>query len=372
MRSDFTPLTFEAVNDQSAAGPGPAVEAGTVIRLTKLATRRNGENGLTFYYTSDGKNLKEFTRYEDYKEGRWVEGDRGLQVYPSVVPADNYGAAGTTSDEYVVIGYRIPAGGTIDLFTWTALQGPEGEHGYHVKIALGTPERIVGNYDNIGDTQHIVYNTYRLKVREGEMLYLLYEPIVKLDQEWLGFINQLTYTAVERSIRKGDVIRLTDLATPRNGENGLYFYHTSDGRELKEFTRFENYKEGRWIEGDRGLVAYPSVVPEDNYGAAGTTSDEYVAIGYRIPAGGTVDLFTWTALQGPEGEHGYHVRIALGTPEKIVGNYDNIGDTQHIVFNTYRLNVREGEMLYLLYEPLIPRDDEWLGFINQLTYVSVD
>ncbi len=361
---------FGFINQITYTAIDPEIKEGDVIKLTALVTPTNGENGLHWYYTSDGKELTEFTDYAE-GEGKWYHGGNGVLVYPALNPTDNYGVAGSDTSDYVVLGYEIPASGTIDLFAWTALQGPAGEHGYRVKIALGDPENVVESYDNIGDTQNIVANTYTLKVKKNEMLYLIYEPVVKKDAEWFGFINQITYKTLDPVISEGSVIKLTALVTEENGGNGLHWYYTPDGKTMNEFTDYLA-DEKKWVhESGGGLLIYPVLNPGDNYGVAGTSEKYYVAIGYEIPEDGRVKVFAWTALQGPSGEHGYHVRIAHGTPANVVATYDNIGDTQNIVANTYEIEVDKGKMLYFIYEPVTMKDAEWFGFINQITYVEV-
>ena len=157
------------------------VEIGQVFKVIQLATKNNGENGVTYYYTEDGVNLTPFDQWND-ADGKWVHGDKGVLFYPALVPQDNYTAAGTSSTEYVAVSYEIPETGAVELFSWTALQGGEGEHGYRVKIAQGSPENVLYTYDVVGASQTIVHNTYGMKVTKGEKMYLVFEPLVKEDK----------------------------------------------------------------------------------------------------------------------------------------------------------------------------------------------
>ena len=176
------------------------VELGTIsaakedsILFTDLVTEENGANGLTFYYT-DGQTLTPFSQPASGYSG-WVRGDEGVLVYPDLIAADNYGVAGSSATEYVAMGYKLPDTGIIDLFSWTVLQGPSGEHGYTVKIALDTLDNVVAEYSLQGDTQQAVGNTFSLEVTAGQELLMIYEPIVWKNEEWFGYKTHLTYMA---------------------------------------------------------------------------------------------------------------------------------------------------------------------------------
>lgn len=176
------------------------VELGTIsaakedsILFTDLVAEENGANGLTFYYT-DGQTLTPFSQPASGYSG-WVRGDEGVLVYPDLIAADNYGVAGTSATEYVAMGYKLPDTGIIDLFSWTVLQGPSGEHGYTVKIALDTLDNVVAEYSLQGDTQQAVGNTFSLEVTAGQELLMIYEPIVWKNEEWFGYKTHLTYMA---------------------------------------------------------------------------------------------------------------------------------------------------------------------------------
>ena len=93
------------------------------------------------------------------------------------------------------MGYALPDSGIIDLYTWTVLQGPSGEHGYTMKIALDTLDNVVAEYDLQGDTQLATGNSFAFEVTAGQELLVIYEPIVRQDKEWFGYKTHLTYTA---------------------------------------------------------------------------------------------------------------------------------------------------------------------------------
>lgn len=358
------------------------------IQLSKLfVDGQNGANGLTFYYTN-GKTLTPFTQVSSGAEKGFVH-TNGVLVYPSVVPTDNYGCAGSSATEYVAIGYKLEETGIIDLYNWVALQGPSGEHGYNVKVALDTLDNIVAQYTVEGDTQTAEATNIALDVKAGQQLLIIYEPIVRKNNEWFGYITAITYTAVdsesgdsrpeqpeqsdtsatEPPSAVGKVYKFADLYTGENGAGGLTFYYTADGKDLKPFTEASTGAEKGWIH-ENGVLVYPAVVPANNYGCAGSSSSEYVVMGYEIPDTGTINLFVWTALQGDSGKHGYHVKVALGSPDNIVYQYDNIGDTQNVVHNTYTMQVTKGDILYLIYEPVVWKDNEWFGYNTSLTYIG--
>ncbi len=163
--------------------------------FVNLVDEENGANGLTFYYT-DGQTLTPFTERSTAEWG-WKQGDDGLLVYPKLAPADNYGAAGTSAAQSVVMGYRLPNTGTVELGTWTALQGPSGEHGYRIKVAVGTLDNVLYQHDVVGDTQTVVSQNYSMEVEKDQELYVIYEPLVQKDQEWFGYKLHLSYLQIK-------------------------------------------------------------------------------------------------------------------------------------------------------------------------------
>lgn len=356
------------------------VKLGEVFRFADMVEEEeNGANGLTFYYTADGKKLKPFTTASTGDPG-WVH-ENGVLVYPTVIKQDNYGVAGSSATEYVVMGYELPATGTIDLYTWAALQGNPGQHGYRIKVALGEVDNVLCQYSLEGEPQTTAANTYTLEVSQGQTLYLIYEPLLKVNDEWMGYITTVTYTqfgentnlvkeTLDAEVYAGDVFNFTTLATNKNGANGLTYYHTVDGEILTPFlNRIE--EEDKWYHSGEGVLIYPRNNLADNYGVAGSSANEYVAVGFVLPATGTIDLYSWTALQGPEGSHGYIVKVALGTPENVVEEYGCVGDTATVVERLYTMDVTKGQTLYMIYEPTVWLNGEWFGYKTSITYTEV-
>lgn len=367
----------------------PSVQVDSEFRFAELATTVNGDNGLTFYYTENGTDLIPFTDYQE-ADGKWFFGPRGLLVYPCLNLADNYGAVGTSQKQYVVMGYKIPATGTINLFSWIALQGESGEHGYHVKVALGTLDNVIENYDCIGDTQTVAYNNYFFKVEAGQELFVIYEPEVWKDGEWCGYQTCVKYMAMgddeyinpdaptevleaapmDIEVKAGDSFYFTEMSTTQNGENGLTYYHTSDGVELVPFNTRSD-EEDKWWYAGQGCLVYPRMDLAANYGVAGSSATDYVAMGFMVPASGTIDLNSWTAIQGPSGDHGYVVKIALNEASNVIAQYDCIGDTQTIAEKSFEFDVQLGDEIILIYEPTVWKDGEWYGYETKLTYTAV-
>ena len=369
-KSTEEPVVIEEMN---------GVKLGEVFRFADMAGKENGANGLTFYYTADGKTLKPFTTASTGDPG-WVH-ENGVLVYPVVSKQDNYGVAGSSATEYVVMGYELPATGTIDLYTWAALQGNPGMHGYRVKVALGEVDNVLCQYSLEGESQTAVANTYTLEVSQGQNLYLIYEPLLKIDNEWMGYITTVTYTqfgentnlvkeTLDTEVWEGDVFDFTALSTNKNGANGLTYYHTVDGKTLTPFlSRVE--EEDRWYHSGEGVLVYPRNNVAENYGVAGSSANEYVVMGFVLPASGTVDLHSWTALQGPEGSHGYIVKVAIGAPENVVEEYGCVGDTATVVERFYTMDVTKGQTLYMIYEPTVWMNGEWFGYKTSITYTDV-
>ena len=164
------------------------------VKFTELVGEENGENGFTYYYT-DGTQLTPFTEYDE-AEGKWVHGDKGVLIYPALIPGDNYGVAGSSDAEYVVLGYKVTESGRADLSAWTVLQGPAGKHGYRVKVAVGSLDNVVDSYELSGETQTADEQTFTFKVEAGQEVYVIYEPLVQADNEWFGYINSIAITAL--------------------------------------------------------------------------------------------------------------------------------------------------------------------------------
>ncbi len=360
--------------------PDSDVKAGESFPFTKLVGEENGANGLTFYYTADGKTLTEFENY-DVSAGKWYQGDDGVLVYPSEIPADNYGVAGSSAAEYVVMGYELPATGTIDLYTWLALQGEHAQHGYQVKVALDDTANVVCQYKVVGDTQTAAANTYALEVKKGQTLYMIYEPLIRKDGEWFGYITSVTYTelgpnsnlvheTIQNEVKKGDVFNFTTLSSNKNGTNGLTYYHTVDGVTLVPFLNRVT-EEDKWWHGGNGVLVYPRMDLAENYAVAGSSDSEYVAMGFVLPATGTVDLYSWIAMQGTATHHGYIVKVALGSPENVVYEYGCAGGPDTAVDRTIPLEVEQGQTLYMIYEPTVWHAGEWFGYKTGITYTDV-
>ena len=373
--SEIEKPTEEAVVIEEMDG----IKLGETFRFADMVGQKNGQNGLTFYYTADGKTLTPFTKASTGDPG-WLH-ENGVLVYPTVIKADNYGVAGSSAKEYVVMGYELPATGTIDLYTWAALQGSAGQHGYRIKVALGDVTNVVCQYSLEGEPQTTAANTYSLQVEKGQTLYMIYEPLLRVDDEWMGYITTVTYThfgdnsnlvaeVLDTEVYEGDVFSFAALSTNKNGANGLTYYHTVDGETLTPFlTRVE--EEDKWYHSGEGVLVYPRMNLADNYGVAGSSANEYVAMSMVMPATGSIQLYSWTGLQGASGSHGYLVQVALDTPTNVVAEYGCVGDTETVVERYYDLEVTEGQTLYMIYEPTVWVNGEWFGYKTTVTYTQV-
>ena len=356
-------------------------EVGQVFEVIKLATNTNGENGVTYYYTEDGINLTPFDEWNE-ADGKWVHGDAGVLAYPALVPNDNYTAAGTSSTEYVAMSYEIPETGAVELFSWTVLQGGAGEHGYRVKIAMGTPDNVLQQYDVTGESQTLAYNTYGMKVTKGEKVYLIFEPLVKKDNEWFGFKLSLTYTglgedAVPTNPNNSSenqpeeevdpmTVKFTKIVGTNNGTNGLTFYRTSNGTKLIALDQWDA-TEGKWWHGGKGVLVYPKYDTKENYGIFGSSADEYIVMGYKLPATGKIDLATWAVLQSG---HDYQIKIAYNSPSNAVETMNLKGESQTQNSTNVQLDVKRGDVLYIHYKPLEAADGAWGGYKTELTYIE--
>lgn len=160
------------------------------IQFTALATAGNGDQGLTFYYTEDGKTLYPYRNY-DASMGRWYDNANNQLnfVDPREVVADNYGLGQTSASRYVVMEYTAPSTGTVELYVWTANQNGSG---YQVSVALDTPDNVIGSYQAVtagtADLERFVTSVY-----EGQQIYFIYKPLKPANGEWFGYITSVTY-----------------------------------------------------------------------------------------------------------------------------------------------------------------------------------
>ncbi len=348
------------------------------IRFTDLVGKNNGMNGLTFYYTADGKKLNPLSSY-DAAEGKWYKGGDGVLVYPCLVKKDNYGLFGSSTSEYIVMGYKLPASGNINLFTWAALQSG---HDYRIMIAKGDPQNVIANFDVKGESQTVEYRNTTLDVKRGDVLYIHYLPLEKVNGAWGGFNTSILYNsggedyqvfdpngfeAPENAV--GTSIPFTTLVEPgKNGAGGLTFHYTEDGKVLTPFTDYVE-AEGKWYHGADGTLLYPGYEPAANYGLVGSSSGEYVALEYVINQKGTIDVYNWFALQSG---HDYQVQVAKNSPENILYVMDVKGESQTVVDKTVTMNVNKGDKLYILYKPLEAENGAWGGYKAQITWVAVN
>lgn len=360
----------------------PAVQVGDTFKSSELAPiNANGENGMTLYYTSNGTELTAFAGYDPNNNGgRWYYiTDAGLLAFvdPCVVPANNYGWIGSSASAYVVIGYEMPATGTIELYNWLARHTAFDTQ---VLISQGTVGNIVGGFDVVAGHENGMTNSMSLNVTEGETVYISYKTVngpATADTCYLGYQTTYTYTAlgaVEEEkivVNKGDVFRFADLATTVNGANGLTFYYGANASELNAFDGYDpNNNNGRWYYYD-GTAVQAFVDPfanvTDNFGLVGTSATQMVTMGYKIPATGTIDLYSWAYNYVGAG---YDIKVALGSTNNVVDSYQ-ISSAAPNTCVTYTIDVTAGQTLYLIYQPISPAAGDYCGYINQITYTKL-
>ena len=158
----------------------PAVQVGDTFKSSQLAQMEtNGQNGMTYYYTANGTDLTAFAGFDpNNHNGRWyyyVENSGVLAfVDPFVNPADNYGWIGSSGSAYVVIGYEMPATGTITLTNWLARHTAFDTQ---ILISQGTVGNVVGGFDVVAGHENGMINNMSLNVTEGETVYISYKTI---------------------------------------------------------------------------------------------------------------------------------------------------------------------------------------------------
>jgi len=367
---------YQSTFTYTAVGPETeeeiTVNRGDVFKFTELAGKANGDNGLTWYYTADGQSLTPYSLF-DASEGRWYEVTNNAVTFfdPQEVMADNYGLAQTSASNYVVAGYEVPATGTINLFTWTVTQAGTG---HEVIVSLGSLNNVVDSYVTTQGT--VAHSNYSLNVTKGQTIYLTYKPIEPADGEWLGYQTSVTYTKVPVEVQEGSGFEGATLAPiEMNGDNGVTLYY-SDGTYLTPYaTRDPNTNGGRWYHNPyEDVIASfvdPAAIVADNYGLVGSSAEEYVVIGYEMPAAGQIQLDTWIALHTASP---YRILISKGELSAVVAGRDVAGVVDTISYEHDLINVDAGEMVYVSYIPLAEGATSgacYAGFKTGYTYKSV-
>lgn len=372
-------LGIEPIPEEPQA---PAVQVGDTFKSSQLApVNANGENGMTLYYTANGTDLTAFTGYDpNNHNGRWYYYDgTAVQAFvdPFVNPADNYGWIGSSASAYVVIGYEMSATGTITLSNWLARHTAFDTQ---ILISQGNVGNVVGGFDVVAGHEGGMINNMSLNVTAGETVYISYKTVngpATSDTCYLGYQTTYTYTAVgaaeeeQITVNKGDVIRFVDKSTTTNGEKGLTFYYGANASDRTAFSTYDpNNNNGRWYYYDGAAVQAfvdPFANAADNFGLVGTSATQMVTMGYKIPATGTIELYTWAYNYVGAG---YDIKVALGSTNNVVGTYQiNTAAAGNCAY--YSLDVTAGQTLYLIYQPISPAAGDYCGYINQITYTKV-
>lgn len=160
------------------------------IKFTALANGSNGEKGLTFYYTEDGKTLYPYRSY-DASQGRWYDNTANQLnfVDPRENLTDNYGLGQTSASRYVVMEYTAASTGTVELYVWTANQNGAG---YQVSVALDEPDNVIGSYQAVTPGTAVL-ERFVTSVYEGQRIYFIYKPLAPANGDWFGYITSVTY-----------------------------------------------------------------------------------------------------------------------------------------------------------------------------------
>ena len=200
-------------------------------------------------------------------------------------------------------------------------QARAGEYAYNVRIALGTPDNTVHEYTVSGGPSTSQEERYILDVTKGQEIFIIYENLT--DGGWFGYKNSVTYRTAatgeepETNVQVGDIFKAVDLATTTseaNAAGSMSIYYTSDLKQLTAFNTYDpNNHNGRWYH--HTGTAMPSWVDPfvdlaANYGWIGVSTVETVAMSYKMPAAGTIELYNWLALHNGKD---IKIHIAKGT-----------------------------------------------------------
>lgn len=167
-------------------------------------------------------------------------------------------------------------------------------------------------------------------------------------------------------------IRLNDLATGVNGENGLTFYYTLD--DGATITAFDNYnatggrmQNGQWILEGKSVAIAPKHVPADAFAVGDTGLDGYIVVGYKAPATGRIKLDYWTVSYAGGGNE---VCVALGDHTNILpGSVGTMPNPTDQATCSLVLDVEEGQEIFLIYKPLAPAAGDHFGYTATVEYL---
>ena len=169
-------------------------------------------------------------------------------------------------------------------------------------------------------------------------------------------------------------VRLNDLATDVNGENGLTFYYTLD--DGATITAFDNYdpaggrvQNGQWKLEGKSVAIAPKHVPADAFAVGDTGLDGYIIVGYKAPAAGEIKLDYWTVSYAGGGNE---VCVALGDHTNIVpGSVGTMPKATDQATCSLILEVEAGQEIFLIYKPLAPAAGDHFGYTATVQYLTV-
>ncbi len=316
-----------------ACAEAPTVQVGDTFTSQQMAPGA-GENGTTamdICYTTDGSTLNLFEGYDPaVNSGRWWYSDGILRAF--VDPFAGNALLGSSNAAYVVFGYKIPASGKISMKNILLPNSGVNGKALICKNSLSSIKAIL---------DFSAENTYvnELSVAKDDVIYVWYRTPNAPDAADLAYFTyycEYTYTALgdfeddpdipddeePTDVHVGDMFYAARMApsTPEGNASGSMTFFYDDGA-LTPFATFDpNNHNGRWYHYNGSTITSfidPFVSVDDCYGWMSMISAEKLAVGYRMPASGSIDLFNWVALHC-----GVDVKVSIAK-----GSVSNVIDT---------------------------------------------
>ena len=377
------------IDGQSAYGVsitlanGEEVDRSPLMNKTsfqQLSTGIQGEYGLTYYMSPDGTELVPFANYVadggNTGNGAWLNDDGTFMDITFVIGDPNQNPnfiVGKTSDKgSLVMQYEAQIDGYLTLETWTSAYADD----FVITVAKDSRDNVIDEFSC--KDQRVATNTYELEVKKGDLVYLTYSPVNGAVGSHFGTMNNVSYGFSKKAEETEDENQETDsksvsyqkLSTGVQGEKGLTYYMSPDGKTLVPFTNFVedggNTSNGAWINDDGTVMDITFVKGDPNQNPdfmVGKVHDKgSLVMEYKAQKDCSIHLWTWTAGYASD----FTVTVATGSLDNIVGSY-NVS-SGGVSTGEYNFNLKEGDVIYLIYTPKTPAEGVHFGVMNTITF----
>lgn len=359
---------------------GQEVERSPLMNKTSfqtLSTGVQGENGLTYYMTSDGVEMVPFANFVadggNTGNGAWLNDDGTFMDITFVIGDPNQNPnfiVGKPSDKGgIIMEYEAQMDGILTLETWTSAYSDD----FEITIAMNSLDNVIDTFTC--KNQGVKTNNYELDVKKGDRIYLRYMPINRKEGAHFGTMNSVFYGVKEKAAEdtwdeNAKSISFQKMSTGVQGERGLTYYMSPDGVTLVPFENFEadggQTGNGAWINEDGTIMDITFVKGDPNQNQdfmVGKVHDKgSLVMEYKAQKDCSISLWSWTAGYASE----FTVTVAAGSLDNVVGTYD-VGNGG-VSTGEFAFNLKEGDVIYLIYTPKTPAQGVHFGVMNTITF----